>query len=288
MTFARVRAPGLWIDGTTVPGTQWEQFDANLANALDGSDGGTYSLANDMTIGGDPFVAWVFELETTFNAGSIFSADVLFGDDVHFLATAVFDGAATFNDPVTFTDDATFGDPVIFNDFVTFNDPVTFSDNAGFQGPAFFDGNVNIGTSTSDVATFDATCTFSGPVTIQNAAAFDGTVVTNSVGNFRVRRVRRQTAGADADASIDVTLTDHVSVAAGVLSATRSYTISDTGAMNGDRVRFSNFSTAFGIAVKNPGGTTLEAIITATGSPTWVDVERIAGSWRLFPGPDNP
>lgn len=283
MTFARVRAPGLWIDGTTVPGTQWEQFDANLANALDGADGGTYSLASDMTIGGDPFVAWIFDLETSFNAFSIFTANVTFGDDVQFLASATFDAAATFNDPVSFTDDVTFGDPVIFNDVVTFNDPVTFADNAGFQGAAFFDGNVNIGSSTADVATFDATCDFSGPVTVQNAADFEGNVTTSSVGNFRVRRVRRQTIGVDADATIDVTLTDHVIMPSGVLTTTRNHTISDTGAMNGDRVRFTNFDSTQALVVKRPGGATIGTLQNAAGVIMSLDAERIAGVWYSVP-----
>jgi hypothetical protein len=195
-----------------------------------------------------------------------------------------FDGNATFNDPTAFYDTVDFNDPVTFNDYVTFNDPVTFADTTGFQGPAFFDGNVNIGSSTSDALTVDATSTFSGNMTVQNAAAFEGTVVTNSVGNFRVRRVRRQTAGGDVDSTIDVTLTDHVFVAAGAITANRIYTLSDTGAVNGDRVRFSTQEATFGITVKNPSAGTLELLCNVSGSISWCDVERVNGTWRSYPG----
>lgn len=284
--FARQRSPGLWTFDSVITGAELEYWDASVANAIDGSGGGAYSLQSDIAIGGAGGVEWTFQLPVVFDGSLSANDDIYLGsnsaDALIVAAQSVFQGNATFDN------DVEFNDPTVVNDFLTVNGQTTFTNTVGFSGAVFIDGNVNIGSSSSDLATIDAESDFVGNALFENGVAFEGTVVTNGAGNLRVRRVRRQTAGADADASIDVTLTDHVTVAAGVLSATRSYTISDTGAVNGDRVRFSNFDPAFGIAVKNPAGTTLEAIISGTGSPTWVDVERIAGTWRLFPGPDNP
>lgn len=284
MSFSRVRTAGLWVDGSTVAGSEFETLDANLANALDMLGGGAYSLAANVNVGGGVGIEWNFDLPVDFNDAVTFFQPVFFDE------STTFDGPVNFYHPVSFADDVTFSDPVVFNDTTDFN----FA--ANFDAAAFFNSDVYLGNAPADSllvyatsaftgnATFDGTADFNGAVTFDGAAAYTGTVVTNSAGNFRVRRVHRQTLGADADATIDVTLTDHVTVLPGVLSAARNYTISDTGAVNGDRVRFSNFDTTFGIVIENPSGTTIAGLTLATGVPRWCDVERISGAWRVFPG----
>ncbi|NUP10881.1 MAG: hypothetical protein HOW73_32960 [Polyangiaceae bacterium] len=48
---ARIRAPGLWIAGTLLPG-EMELFDAAQFKAVNGDDGGTWSPANKIIFGG--------------------------------------------------------------------------------------------------------------------------------------------------------------------------------------------------------------------------------------------
>jgi hypothetical protein len=266
--FARQRDPGLWTFDSVITGAELEYWDASIANAIDGLNGGAYSLTADVTIGGDPFVAWVFDLQTTFNGGTIFSSTALFTGDVTLQGLATFDGGTTFNGAV------------ILNDYANFFGAADFQDNLTVLGIASLQGGVNLSGAVA----------VSGPTTFSSAASADfaGTVTTSGSGAMRVRRVRRQTIGGDAPATIDVTLTDHVTVPAGVLSASQSYTISDTGAVNGDRVRFSNFDTGFGITIKKPDTISLLSVGGAGGVPTWCDVERINGEWKAFPGPNNP
>lgn len=52
MTFSRVRNPAGWTNNSVVQPGEFEAFDANLANAVDGAGGGTYTPTTRLTIGG--------------------------------------------------------------------------------------------------------------------------------------------------------------------------------------------------------------------------------------------
>jgi hypothetical protein len=50
--FSRLRAIGGWLFNTVVEPEEFEAFDENISNALDGKNGGTYSLLSVLNIGG--------------------------------------------------------------------------------------------------------------------------------------------------------------------------------------------------------------------------------------------
>lgn len=50
--FTRLRAMGAWIFNSTVDPDEWEAFDENLSNAIDGADGGTYGPTDPIVIAG--------------------------------------------------------------------------------------------------------------------------------------------------------------------------------------------------------------------------------------------
>ena len=52
MTFARIRAPGLWVLGAVITPTEMEKFDQDQSQAVDGTGGGTYAPTNRIVIGG--------------------------------------------------------------------------------------------------------------------------------------------------------------------------------------------------------------------------------------------
>jgi hypothetical protein len=52
MTFARIRAPGAWVDNSTVEDAEFEQFDDNVSNAVDGDGGGAYAPTARLEFGG--------------------------------------------------------------------------------------------------------------------------------------------------------------------------------------------------------------------------------------------
>jgi hypothetical protein len=267
VSFARQRLPGLFVDGSTVTGAEFEYWDNAIANAGDFADGGTYSLASDMVIGGDPFVAWVFNLQTTFNAGVIFSSTALFTGDITAQGLATFDGGVTFNGAV------------VLNDYANFFGAADFQDNITVFGIASLQGGVNLsgGTQVYDAATFNG------------SAAFAGTVTTSGSGNLRVRRVRRQTYAIDLDGTVSPTTTDHLIMRSGVPTGARIYTIDDTGAVNGDRFRATNLDSSQAMVIKRPDGVTaLKTVSSASSYPRWCDFERIDGLWYAMPGDREP
>jgi hypothetical protein len=52
MSFTRIRSSGLWLPRTAVTPEEFEQLDANLANAVDGLDGGAYAPTAPIQFGG--------------------------------------------------------------------------------------------------------------------------------------------------------------------------------------------------------------------------------------------
>jgi len=53
MAFGRLRPSGLWVPRSAVTPAEFETFDENLSNAVDGADGGAYAPTNPIQFGGD-------------------------------------------------------------------------------------------------------------------------------------------------------------------------------------------------------------------------------------------
>lgn len=286
--FARQRDPGLWTFDSVITGAELEYWDASIANAIDGAGGGAYSLSSDVTIGGDPFVAWVFDLQTTFNAGSIFGSTVLFSGDVTLWGLTTFDGSTVFNGAVTYQDYANFigaadfqdnltvfgiaslqggvnlsGDvnvygPTVFDAEGTFNDVVLFDDDFTVNGNAFLNGSVVLGASSTQTAIIQAKSSLRAPMTMSGTGAIS----------------HRTILGGDSDASFSPLACKDVVILSGILSGSVGYTIDDTGCLDDQEIVFINKDQTHSMAVKRPGGTTIAGI---TGG--WVRCKRIAGTW---------
>ncbi len=302
-----------------MPGTQWEQFDANLANALDMQGGGVYSPQASVIIGGAPGVYLELDLPARFGdnflmTGSLFeafattiligetgSATTMLGDTFDVDVGIVNIGVSGAN-ALTVHSFATFDDIVIANGAAffyaatEFNAAVDFDAATDFGADAFFhDGTVTMGASgatafiVNSSTTHEETVVFNGAIFINDTAAFsvapsfaNGAVMQGPVtfsGQGRV--TQRQIIGGDTDATYQAIAQSHVHVPASVLSASRSYTIGDTGALDGDRVRFSTYEATYPLVVKAPGGAPLTNLKLASAFSSWCDVERIGGIWRI-------
>jgi hypothetical protein len=130
--FARIRPPGGWTTNSTIPGSQFETIDANLANALDIVGGGAYAPVADIEIGGGVGVDWTFALpvfitedlttdQLIVGGFADFNAGAAFQDGVQFFSSVDVGGAATFDGLFTVNGDADFNNPAEFNDDVYLN-----------------------------------------------------------------------------------------------------------------------------------------------------------------------
>lgn len=166
--FPRIRVSGAWTNGTTVPGSQWEQFDENLSHAIDGLNGGAYAIAADLVIGGDPGVQITFgvELELQDNlsvAGTAsFHGDLIATGDTY-LGNVLVNGQAEFTEDVVFS-----GGGVTFDHSAFFNYNVTLGDGAGD------DIIVNGALDCTAVAAFRDTVEFDEEITCNGGASING------------------------------------------------------------------------------------------------------------------
>lgn len=301
--FARIRAPGSWTNSSVVPGSQFEQLDANLAHALDAYGGGAYSLQTDILVGGSPGVDWVFDLPVTFNGPLVANDGVYLGsnsaDAVIVNAQALFFSTVEFQDPVAFTDDVNYYDPVYYHSL------------AQYLGNCEMFGNVYMGSTSADLLLVSATSSFEGPVSfnepvdvydtwafhagfsVVGTASFanpvelnGGAVIKSPVSFTNEGRIpQRQAIGVNAALTqYSSRHYDHVFFPAGTLTgADINAKIDDTGAADGDRMRFSTNDTSSALVqILNPGNTVIAQIkYNASGDVFAVDVERIAGTWRI-------
>lgn len=291
--FSRVRLPTFWTDGTTVPGSEWEQFDANLANAIDGDGGGAYSLQADLVIGGAPGV--IFEL----------ALDVLFDDDitVHGSATvqenlnvtenihclgevetqrlqvnftssfgdvATFEYFAFFNDLAVFQGNALFSEGVDFNALADFNGPANFDDDADFNGPATFNGTLDA----------NGNCFLGGVghvVELGGPTELRGLMTMQGSGAIASRAVA---GGASATYS---PLTVH-EVVLDDATGTVTYLINDAGCVNGNEILFTNTDPSAALFVRRLADNVLLKALTQQ----WGRFVRVAGVWRCVAFGDCP
>lgn len=305
--FERQRDPGFWTFDSVVTEDEFEYFDQSISNALDGAGGGAYSLSDHLTIGGAPGIHIGFDVPLQLGSTLFVNDDVFILGELQAFGGGDFagnynfhDGAITIGasgaDAVTINAFTQFNEIAIFNDTAFFNDDVTIAAGADLNIDS---GAVTIGLSGSDslfvesLTQFQNTVNFNGAVFFNGAtdftdpATFEDTVSMQRTLTFAGagRMVQRQTMGGNADASYSPTTTMHVIVQNGGISSDRTYTIDDTGAVDGDRIRFTNFSSAHAIDVRRPGdgssiGSSIGALMNAASTPMSLDAERVVGVWQ--------
>lgn len=276
-----VRDGNVWASLSDLTSAEMALLDFNAAHSID-DRGGTYALEEDMVIGGGVDITWDFELPVNFSedvdviAPLYVSGTTTIDALLNVLDDATFE-AATFNQDAEFEGDVYLNgtamlvqSQAVFFDDATFQGPVTFEDPATFESDGIFEGDVYLN---GTAALIQSQVTHFGAVT------FRGVTQTSHAGYIAARRVRRQVAGADANASYAPVTYDHVYVASG-LTSPHDYTIDDTGAANGDRIRFSTQDATHAVTIKTPGGVTISSIRNAAGFFVAQDFERISGVWR--------
>ncbi len=314
--FARQRDPGLWSFDSVVEDFEFEYIDASLANAIDGSGGGAYSLQDPLIIGGAPGAYVTFGLGVLFedrvDVGGDFAAysNVYLGGDGtesivaigHIDLSGVINIGVSGSDALTVEAFSQFNEIAIFNGSTYFNDPTDFADDVNFHGSTvtFSGGSVTMGDSGADAFTVNAFTTFN-EIEIHNGGAYfyddvvlganvslgDGSNDIISLKGLMMdsaagRHVVAQTIGGDGDGSYSPAITRHVIVLSGGITASRSYQIVDSATVDGDRIHFTNLDPNFAISVKNPGGTQIAQIKADLGGKMGVICERIGGSWRTI------
>ncbi len=290
MTFPRQRDPGLWTFDSVVTPVELENFDENLSNAIDGANGGNYSLQSDLVIGAD---VGVF---ITFATGVTFTDDIaMAGFEAHggiwLNGTTLIDGGhLTVQSSVTTIGvsgaDAlvveafcNFNDVVNHNSEVFFNAPVSFGEDVTFDSAAHLDinsGVVEIGSTGADAFVVHSFAEFFDVTTFFGETFFDADA--NIAANIRFTGngavVHRSAAGADANTTYSPRSFKDVVILDGSITGTVNYTIDDTGCVNDNEITFSNKDQTHSMSVKRPGGTTIAGI---TGG--WIRCKRIGGIW---------
>lgn len=274
MNFEYTRAGGVWSPSTDLLASELADFDDKTTHAISG-DGGTYALVDPLIIGGGPGAYAAFELQLVlyeglyvYGGGIQAYGEMFLGGNENLVVDkfAQFTHLVEFQTGMQVTGDAFFYDEVFCNDDVIIDSSglLDVYGNADFHQDVTVSGSAHFAlTDFSDVAAFYEGVVFQKPITL--------------TGTARIRQ--RQAIGGNADASYAAQTYTHVHCPAGTLTATRTYTIDDTGAQNGDRMRFSTGDDGQDLLVKSPNGS-LMATLNANGLAWWVDVERIQGTWH--------
>lgn len=292
--FSYTRPGGVWTSLSGLTAAEMADIDHKTALAMSG-EGGTYSLLQDMVVGGAPGADWTFDLPVLVtDTLSVQGAFSVFG------ALSEFVGGMASYDYLN-----VYGVADFYND-VTYHDVVYYQSLALFLGNCEMFGNVFMGNTSADFLLVSATADFEGPVSFndpvhvydtwtfhttpafQAGAAFNGGTVTflsaTTLGvplqfSLDGRIPKRQVIGANANTSYSPRNVDHVYVGPGGITGDVEYQIDDTGAVDGDRIRFTNESVNYQVAVKT-GITYLSTIKNVAGTYYWCEVERVAGGWR--------
>lgn len=284
MNHAFTRPGGVWADDTDLLPAEMADIDAKTVDSLSAT-GGTYALTERMVIGGAPSIAWEFDLPVEFADLAVFDAGIrVFGNAEFDLGTATFAGLVDFQNDVQFQTNVFFYDDVTFNDDVAIGaghlldvyGDALFHAGAEFQGATLF----------SFGATFSASAVFNGGMTLGSDASDDIELrgILRCGGTGRIKQ--RQQVATDADATFSPTTATSVYMPAGVMTTSRDATINDTGAVDGDRMRFTTLDGSHNWAIKRPGGiVVLTYLKNTSGSLNWCDVERINGTWEVQRGP---
>jgi hypothetical protein len=333
----RVRANfAAWSTGV-VTQTEWDKFDQNLFESINGDDGGVWAPASPIEIGGsglevsglfvassdaqigttsaDDLTIWsttsvvgpvtfgvtTFGATATFNGSLVANGNTTIGnassDTLTVVATSTFQNdviigitsadalqvwsTSTFIGPTSFGI-TTFGGASTFNGSAEFNSSVQFDNGVTFNNQADFDADVTIGSSSSDALLVHASSTFfngvifDGSIEILNNAVVAAPIFFSGAG-----RVPMRTGTTTNTSSAYSPVTANMwRVPATTLSALRTYSISNTGAMDGDWLWFGIGPQGFTLEFEDHLGGPL--ITFTAGQQGYALFVRISGTWRLL------
>jgi hypothetical protein len=307
--FSRRRSPGFWTFDSPVLSAEFEYFDASIANAIDGLDGGAYSLQSSLVLGGTggtKFQVTIF---------SQFDAVVLMNDNLFVEGDATFDGAGTNHifggdsltinssivsvgtsgaDAFTVNGFTQFNSLAIFNSAIFVNGEASFGDDADFGAHVHFhDGIVTMGASSADAFTVNAFTTLNGTVIANGEIFTEDANFGSSSSNLVIVKARtslraplsmsdtgaiahRAVAGNNVTTTYSPLAVHEVVMESGVLTGSSDWFIDDTGCVDGQEILFANKDTTHEMTVRRPGGAGIVGLLNE-----WGRFVRIAGVWQM-------
>lgn len=294
----------VWADDTDLYATELEHLDQKTVDSISAT-GGVYSVTEDMVIGGGVGDEWFFQLrvhcEETFYAedgvnvsgSSTFHDEILFyGDNTAFgewtfADLVTIDGDLQVNNPALFTEDVIIGlsasqslaviAAANFSSAVGFDEAVTFNDAVTFEGTLNANGNVFLG-GTGTTTELAGTTELRGPISPQTGGFIEKRIYYVTDANTSSRGPRN---------------TEEVILLGNILTANRTFTISDTDAEDGAAIDFYAFeqlsaSIDFDLTVKKPDGSDLFVLSVDAGLLHYktAKVRRVSGGWTVVYGLD--
>lgn len=263
MSFSPIK-PGGWAFGELLTSAHMNALDADHANAIDGLNGGSYELQNDLNIDGAVGAELHLVISTIIHS----LASFVNGFAVDGLAQ--FNGNAEFNNPVEFTNTllaqalATFEAGAEFNDTATFNDAAVFHQLVTLLSTLNADGNCFLGNP--------GFIELLGTVTARKPISFadDGKLLE-----------RTQVIAVAGNQTIVAAHVDLVWIPNGVMANLNTLTIDDTGAQDGMSVCFSTRDTSNTIIARTPGAAQSVALKKQANANADCRFTRIDGTWEI-------
>lgn len=293
--FNRIRSFGFWTLNSVLQPSETETFDANLAKAINGDEGGTWAPSAKIIIGGQGVeitgACLIGSLLQAQAGATITGGDLTVSQDAAVQGDLDVDGTATVNALAVVTN-ATVQDNLEVQGTthlvgnVTANNDIACerlaihgshlgSNILSVNGDARITGNTEInGAFACDgAASFGSTLAVGGALTVTGNTTFNG--VTKAKGRFK-RRVRTM---GDANETVSVSDYDLVFMPAGVMTTSRTVQISTTGAEEGDVIRVICEDTVTDLNVDYAASSTPLRINTA--QRRWLELTYISGVWHL-------
>jgi hypothetical protein len=201
-------------------------------------------------------------------------------------------GATTLSSTCDITGDTTCGGTLSvtgaaqFAAQVTVGGAATCSSTLNVTGAAQFAAAVTVGTTLgvtgatthTGAVTNNSTTTLNGALAINAASTLTKAITTSGEGRVRKRVFQ---VSVDANQTVAVSDYDEIRIPNGLLSTTRNFTTSSTGASDGDRIRYWSDETAQSADIYQTDGATLIDTIRAFGtSKQWLELTWYSGQWR--------
>ncbi len=296
MSFS-VAAPGGFSFGERLPSSWANTVDADHANAIDGTGGGSYNPSAPIIIGGAGLQVGNFTTSGDTTIGSDAS------DDLDVQATAVFNNGVTFAQITDVLGPSQFSGAVSLNGDSAIGN--SSSDDCTVNATLDIRNGCTIGSSGSDSLTVNSSTIFNGSIEFAGGATFTGAITfendvtmgTNAsdlidiIGRVRIgRQLEYQNAGSGigrvpyrAPLLLDAA-GETVGVADGDVfqiptDATDDYTLSTTGAVDGDRAIFFTSGNIDNNTTIHAGAAT--AVLTA-GDRWSIEYVFFGAGWKIL------
>jgi len=306
-----VRGP-TWASNVPVLHGEFELFDIAQFKSINGDDGGTYAPSSLLTIGGAGMnvllVGNNYQRGNSFNLESSATLSVGAGCTAVFVGTSVtnwstgavanfaFDSTLNLEGEVNVTSTGfleiesgagllcAVGSSTSFLGTTNFISAPTFS--AGLTASGVFSSggvscaglNVSGGSSLAAVG-ISGTATCSGSLAINGGATVTTPLTCSAAGRVTERVTYILTTGANSSA-YGPENSDLVFVA--TLTAPVTFTIDDTNAQDGDKMRFVTEDATHFLTINDPIGGTFISLKNATGQVWSCLVMRILGRWKTI------